>query len=300
MNNSTRRQFVAVSAAALGTLTVPSIEIASNASRTSTESRSICAFVKFIQQLGFDELADTMVELGFQGVEATVRPGGLIAPENARQQLPRLVEVLESRGLEVTVMTTNVTDSTRPQDRQLLEVAADLGIARYRMGYYRYDLKNPIRPQLDSVRPRLQQLAELNGQLGITGVYQNHAGARNVGSTLWDLTKLLEGVDPRQVGIAFDIRHAVVSGGTSWPILWDIARPHVRAIYCKDFSWHENRVRNVALGQGAVPDSFFRELPPEFSGVPISLHVEYLPKGGLQKNVDALKGDLRQLQQWLT
>ena len=36
----------------------------------------ICAFEKFLQDLSYDELADTIAELGFVGIEATVRNKG--------------------------------------------------------------------------------------------------------------------------------------------------------------------------------------------------------------------------------
>ena len=35
--------------------------------------RTFCAFVKYIQELPYDRLAETVAELGFDGIEATVR-----------------------------------------------------------------------------------------------------------------------------------------------------------------------------------------------------------------------------------
>jgi sugar phosphate isomerase/epimerase len=292
MNVLSRRQFhritTASALAAMGVRPAP-----------KKPKRSICAFIKFIQKLSYDDLAETIAELGFQGIEATIRPGGLIEPEDAPEELPKLADALAKRDLEITVMTTSITNPDRELDQTLLKIAADLGIERYRMGYYKYDLSRHIRKQLDEFRPAIEKLAEFNRNTGITAVYQNHAGARNVGSTLWDLTELLRDIDPDQVGMAFDIRHAVASGGDSWPILWDIAKPHLRTVYVKDFAWENGRIKNVLLGEGMVPRDFMDSFTAIDSSTPISLHVEYLQKDGLRKNIDALGEDLAVLQNWM-
>ena len=139
-------------------------------------------------------------------------------------------------------------------------------------------------------------LAALNRELGLSAVYQNHAGANNVGASLWDLHLLLEEIPPQEVGIAFDIRHATVEGGLAWPVSWNVARPHLGAVYVKDFQWVDRRPVNVPLGEGMVSPAFFKMLSAaEFDG-PISLHVEYLGQAGLERNIEGLRTDLATLR----
>lgn len=47
------------------------------------------------------------------------------------------------------------------------------------------------------------------------GCYQNHAG-RNIGSSIWEIKKLLEITNHDFLGAQYDIRHAVVEGALSW------------------------------------------------------------------------------------
>src|SRR5690606_11936987 len=61
----------------------------------------LCAFEKFIQDLSYDELADVLAEMGFQGVEATVRRGGHIEAKNVEDELPKMHEALTKRGLAI-------------------------------------------------------------------------------------------------------------------------------------------------------------------------------------------------------
>ena len=45
----------------------------------------ICAFEKFLQDLSYEELADVIAELGFVGIEATVRNKGHVLPERVKR-----------------------------------------------------------------------------------------------------------------------------------------------------------------------------------------------------------------------
>jgi sugar phosphate isomerase/epimerase len=256
----------------------------------------VCAFVKFVQELPFDRLADELARMGFDGIEATVRPKGIVLPERVEDDLPRLVEALRRRGLSITVMASDVNDVNQPHTEKVLTTAAKLGVTHYRMRYYRYASDRGLLPQLDEFRSRLADLVALNKQLGLTAVYQNHSGPRNVGATVWDLHALLRNFSAEQVGIAFDIRHATVEAGLSWPTLLRLMQPHLAAVYVKDFVWDGRRPRNVPLGTGRIDPTFFHLLRRmEYSG-PVSLHVEYLHDGGVEKNLAALKTDLATLR----
>jgi sugar phosphate isomerase/epimerase len=158
----------------------------------------------------------------------------------------------------------------------VLRVAADLGVKRFRMGYYKYDLSKPIAPQMDEFRPRLRELIALTNELGIKPVYQNHSGKNYFGGPIWDMAEVFDEFDPSEVGVAFDIGHATVEGAKAWPLNFARIQPYVDTIYVKEPAWENNQLVWGGIGEGAVDHSFFSQLKKsEFSG-PISLHVEYL------------------------
>ena len=257
----------------------------------------ICAFIKFVQSLSFEDLSRRIASMGFDGIEATVREGGHVLPEHAEEELPRLAEALKENGLEVTIMATSVNSVQQPLTEKVLRTAAGLGIKRYRLAYLRYDLAKPIRPQIASHRAQLKDLAEMNRDLGISGVYQNHAGATTVGSAVWDLRDILNDIPPEAISVAFDIRHATVEGGHNWPLHLHLIKPHLGAIYVKDFIWKAGirEAVNVPLGEGRVNPRFFAMVREIFRG-PVSLHVEYLPKAGVEKNLEAISSDFTLLK----
>jgi sugar phosphate isomerase/epimerase len=292
-----RRQFAMVAASTAATFALPSRLIAA---RKPADRYKFCAFIKFLTSLNYDEMADTIAEAGFDGVEVTARQKEtFIHPDRAADELPRLKEVLDKRKLEISILTTDIVRRDEPNARAMLSTAASLGIKRYRLGFFRYDLKKPILPQIAALRPVIRDIAAMNRDIGIAGMWQNHSGADMVGATVWDMHSLIKDYPLSEMGCVFDIRHAAVEAGEAWPIYYDLVKPHLSALSVKDFRWEGRKSVHTQLGKGNVDPKFFETLHnSDFSG-PISVHVEYLPKDGAQANAAALKRDFNTLRNWL-
>lgn len=260
---------------------------------------TICVFTKPFNSLSFDELAEKIAEIGYSGIEAPIRKGGHIDPTNVADELPKLVEALSKRNLEITVMTSDVNDARDPLTERVLRTAATLGIKRYRMKYVLYDTDVSVADQLATWRDQFVDLAAMNHDYGITGLYQNHAGNKYMGAAIWDLDQVLEGIAPTDIGMAYDIRHATVEGGTSWPTTFRMIRDHIDTVYVKDFVWQDGKTENVPLGEGLVQASFFKMLADSGFDGPISLHEEYLdhrPAELVPQHLAAIKKDLATLK----
>lgn len=293
-----RRVFLGGAVAAATAIASPGrLALANDTAASGTE---VCAFIKFVQSLSYDEMAQRIAEIGFEGIESTVRKGGHVLPEQVEENLPKQMEAVKKSGMDITIMTTDVLDTNNPLTERVLRTGASLGIKKYRMGFYRYDESRSVMEQLDEIRPKLKDLAALNRELGITAVYQNHSGANFVGSVLWDLKYLLEEIPREEIGSAFDIRHATVEGGTAWPIHYDVMKPHIGAVFAKDFLWDGKKPKHVPLGEGRVDSDFFKLHKASGLDCPVSLHVEYLQKGDAEENLAALKRDYTTLKQWLS
>jgi sugar phosphate isomerase/epimerase len=290
-----RREFlIAASTAAASPLLAQTDSVA--------PKQKISVFTKPFNSLSFDELADRIAEIGFDGIEATIRKGGNIESSAVEDKLPELVEALGKRNLEITIMTSDINDPDDPITEKVLRAAATLGIKRYRMKYLKYDLSRSVIEQINQWKPRLKDLAALNHDFGVLGLYQNHAGSGTFGSPIWDIDLALEGISPSEIGVAYDIRHATVEGGQSWPTTFNMIRPRVDTVYVKDFQWSGNKPINVPLGKGRVEKRFFQMMrDSDFHG-PISLHEEYLDHRKSElvpEHLAAIKADLAQLKAWL-
>ena len=276
-----RRDFVARSAAVGLGLPLASAAL-SAAPPPPAAPRPITIFSKPLQWLSFDELGAMVKEIGFDGVNLPVRPNGHVLPERVAEELPRAAEAFRKVGLSLPVITTAILDPRAPATEAILRTASSLGVGHYRMGDLNYPANTPLLTALETHRARLAELAALNQRFSIGGVYQNHAGTR-VGSPVWDLWHLMKDLDPRWIGVEYDIRHATVEGGSAWPLGLRMIAPHVRTIDVKDFIWAKNAsgrwaIRNVPLGEGMVDFAAFFKLVKELGiEAPISVHYEYEP-----------------------
>jgi sugar phosphate isomerase/epimerase len=287
-----RRKFVAAASASLACAALE-LEAA------PPFGRRICGFEKPLQFLSYAELADTMALIGFSGIEATVRASGHVLPRNVENDLPRLQEALQKRELEITIIATDINAVDQPQAELVLRTAARLGIRHYRMQWYRYDLRKPLLPQLDQIATKLPALAQLTRELKMSAIYHNHSGTDLVGAPVWDIYGLIKQFDPKTIGMGFDIHHAMVEGGLSWPIQFKLIAPSLAAVYVKDFVWEKGEVKDVPLGQGRVDPKFIpmvREVG--FTG-PLCLHVEYLEGKKEDVLTEAFSRDLATLRSWL-
>jgi len=309
-----RREVLSAGALTAASILLGSQTRAKSASQGGSERCTVHVFSKHLHWLDYEGMAETAAEIGFDGVDLTVRPRGHVFPERVEDDLPEAVEAAQKAGIKITMMTTAITDPRDPLTKSILATAGRLGIGYYRMGYYRYEDNKPIAKYLDEIRPMVADLAAMNEHYGIAGSYQNHAGARYVGAPLWDLYGLLKDLDRRWLGCQYDIRHATVEGGTAWPTTLRLLAPHINTLVAKDFRWTEEtgktRAENCPLGEGMVDfAAYFEMLARQRIAGPMSLHLEY-PLGGAEhgarrlttpaENVtNAMRKDLSKLRTWL-
>jgi L-ribulose-5-phosphate 3-epimerase len=204
-----------------------------------------------------------------------------VLPEKVKEDLPRAIDAAHAAGLKAELMTTDITSVQDKHAETVLRTAAKLGVKYYRTGNFKYDPKLSVIDSLAKLKPALKELAALNASLGIHGAIQNHAGP-NVGGAVWDLYELLRDIDPRGLGVQYDIRHAVVEGAQSWPVKLRLLAPWIRCSDIKDFKWEQApgkaTIENVPIGEGIVPfDAYFKLVRELKIAGPMSVHLEYAP-----------------------
>ena len=295
-----RRQFIASAAAATAALAVPQPSRA--AEESSLRRLKILGFSKPFQNLNADDTADLVAEVGWDGIECPVRAKGQIEPERVEDDLPKMAEALKRRKLELAILSTDIRNPSQPLTQKVLRTASKLGVKRYRLSFWKYNANRPIPEQLNEIRAELRDLAALNQELGLCAGFQNHSGSDYVGAPVWDIYDLIKDLDPRQMGICFDIGHATLEGGMSWPIEARLMERHYTAVFVKDFLWQKGprgwRAEWCPLGAGMVNRSFFQTLKRSTFNGPISQHHEYPLQAG-KEMIAAFKKDLHVLKEWL-
>lgn len=293
-NNQSRRSFIKKSAFSGALFPFMYGNLFSMFHTTPVDRLKIHIFSKHLQFLNYDDLAEAAAEMGFDGIDLTVRPNGHVLPERVESDLPKAAEAMHKVGLAPLLMTTAVQDADNITDKKVLETAVKHGIQYYRMNWFSYPEGKSIPDSLQYFQQKVKDLSYLNKALGLTGCYQNHAGA-GVGSSIWELWELLKEADKQYIGLQYDIRHAVVEGGMSWQNGLRLIQSQIKTIAVKDFMWAKKNgvwdTQNTPIGEGMVDFKTYFELLKRYQiNVPVTLHLEY-SLGGAESGATKISCD---------
>lgn len=283
--------------------------LAKGQQQEETEAKStdwpIVFFEKPVQNLSYGEIADELAAMGAQGIEATIRKGGHIEPENATKELPGMVKALGAAGLDTIIAASQIIKADQ-KSRDYLMALRDNGITRYRTNYYRYSKNGNPLAEARGFRDEAKALEELNAELGMQALYQTHSGWRFVGSLHWDAALIFEDIDPAHFAVAYDLRHSKTDCGLSWEISARLIREKMRAIYVKDATWsgpRGNELKSTALDTGFVTQDMFDDVREGQQPMPISLHLEWgkhklYPKDEAKDAWPLIRQDMEVLKKW--
>lgn len=295
----------------------------------------IVYFSKHLQWLDWEHMAETAAELGFDGLDVTVREGGHVEPSRVREDLPKVAKIVRKAGLDIPMITAGIVDANSADAEAIIRTASEAGIPRYRWGWFSWsddksvpDLANfhasverpsglllNVPNRLAQLKKRVATLAALNEKYKVCAMYHNHSGSM-VGASVWDLWVLIKDFDPRWVSSNFDVAHATVEGGLGgWVNSSRLMAPFMRGLAIKDFKWGKNARGEweplwCPLGEGMVnfPAYFAMIREAGFSG-PVQLHTEY-PLGGVENGAKTptmdkseilatIRKDLHTLKGWM-
>jgi len=232
--------------------------------------------------LNYDELGKTVKDLGFAGVDLTVRPKGHVSPERVAEDLPRAVETLRKHGLDVPMITTEITSASDPTAGAILRTAARLGVTYFKPGYWKYGSGDVV-ARVKEVGAEIRRLADLAAEHRIAMGLHNHNGL-NVGEAIWDTWEMIRDLDPRWTGFYYDPGHAAIEGGVGGhDVSLRLALPRLKMVALKDFFWRRDQTAWkpvwCPMGEGAVDwKSTAGALTQAGFKGPISLHIEYPAK----------------------
>ncbi|WP_111707654.1 sugar phosphate isomerase/epimerase family protein [Lutibacter citreus] len=285
--NFSRREFSKLSAMGLAAIPLMSFKNVLNTTESSSQDQlNVHLFSKHLQFLNYNDMSAATAEMGFDGLDLTVRPKGHVLPENVKDDLPKAMEAMKKHGLAPKMMSTNVWDAKNIVQKTVLETASKLGFTNYRTDWLKYPEDTPITESQALYGKQARDLEILNEKLGLIGGYQNNSG-KNVGAPVWDLLPILEATEGKYMGSQYDIRHAVIEGGECWELGLRRIKPFINSIVLKDVKWGIVNGKwqpiNVPLGEGMVDfNRYFSLLKKYKINVPVSLHVEY-DLGGAEK-----------------
>ncbi len=273
----------------------------------------ICVFSKTLHWIeDYQTLANTVAELGFDGIDLTVRPDGHVLPEKVETDLPKAVQAAKNANIEIPMMVTSILQADALSER-VLKTASLQKIAHYRMGWYHLEMQKDIMAQVGVFAQQMKDLAVLNKKFTISGEYQNHGG-QYLGAAVWDLQPIFKNINSPLLGCQYDVNHATAESGANWEIGFRLIAPYIKSIAIKDFKYElkDGKLLKIGcpLGEGIIDWKKYLQLLKQYNiNVPITMHFEY-ELGGAENGsktikidkkliLDAMKKDLALLKTWL-
>jgi L-ribulose-5-phosphate 3-epimerase len=263
----------------------------------------LCGYSQNLVRVPYPQLGDIAAQIGYEGLDLTVMIGGHVDPRITNVDLVRAFEAVRGAGLEVPMISTNITSTSDPTCYPVLYLTGHSQVPLFRLGYWQYG-SNPIQLRLAQVRQDLAQILGLAQRCDIAAMFPNRAGGF-VGQSVWDAQEIVGTIDPRLVGYYFDPAEAAAEGGAGgWQAALRLALPRLKALSLQDFFWKKEgdgaeswKMQKCPLGQGMVDwDTFFSMVATaRFTG-PISIHMEYAPQdalGSMAKDLEFARTHLR-------
>ena len=307
---TSRREFITKTGLVAGLLPFSTFPFGEILKDQVEEILEVNIFSKHLQFLDYKTTGEMAAEMGFAGVDLTVRPKGHVLPDFVKTDLPKAVKEIRESGSNCKMITTSIESVDNSLDIDILRSASNVGIKYYRTNWFKYPSGQSMPEALEMYQEQINKLGILNKKLGLIGCYQNHAG-RNVGASFWEIKKIIETVNPEYFGVQYDIRHAMVEGGFSWENGLQLLHPNIKVIVLKDYKWGKINGKwqavNMPIGEGMVDfNKYFKLLKFYKLNPPVSLHLEY-DLGGAEKGkstisvdkklvFDAMKKDLNAIQ----
>ena len=240
-------------------------------------------FTKHLRGYSILQIAEGLRRIGMTGVDLCVRPGYPVNPDNCLEELPKAVEIFRESGLSVPLVTAP-GDLTDPEDstaRRMYEACGRAGVRFIKIGYWTLEDGDYWRT-LCSCRKKLEGFQELSRKTGVVTVVHNHSGG-TMGLNMGYAMRLMEGMDPRYVGIFGDVGHLSLVGARL-PFELSVGWKYIKLLALKDLIWQkphgdlkgERKLAVVPFGYGFVEwGTFVRELKArQYDGV-LDFHSEY-------------------------
>ncbi len=262
---------------------------------------SVCLYSQVLIKIPYDDLGPVLRDLGLDGCDLTVMPGGHVNPAISSVDMMRSVEAITGVGLDVPVISTAYTSLADPTIRNVLAISGEMGVPLFRAGVWRYTAGMEVEARLAQVQRDIAGLASLARAVDMGMALQNVAG-ENVGQSIWDTNLLIRGMDPKTVGYDFDAGYATAEGGVGgWHVGLELALPRLKMLTARDFNWSKDggswKPVPCPLGEGMVDwTKIFAALAHRRFNGPVTLTVDYQPKdqlGAIRRDIDFIRKQIR-------
>jgi len=249
---------------------------------------AVCLYSKVLIKIGYIDLPMIVQGLGFDGVDLSVEQGGHVLPDKVDYSLMPALEAITGIGLDVPMITTDVTALQEKNSQEVLGLATYIGVPFFRPGHRKFTGSMQIEMQLPLVQRDIAGLVQLGRATKmVMGIHNYMEGSE--GAAVADINRVIRPLEGQWVGYDFDVGYATMEGGAvgfDGPLA--VALPRVKMVTVRDFKWDQSaggprQPKACPLGEGVVDFArFFAALAKARFAGPVTLPVDHNPAGQLE------------------
>jgi len=198
------------------------------------------AFTKTFQPTPAEEAFAKIKQLGFDGLDLTVRKGGYVDPasESFEDDLAACAETWQKVGIAPGMFTTNIVDPSSPRAEDIIAAAGRYGVKYIKLGYKILKFGS-LRKQLDEWRKGVLDLVPIAEQHGVTLTLHVHC-ANFAGAVPFHWIPIFEQTNSDALGMYLDPCHMHIEGAVQgWLMALEMARDVAKLVAVKDYRWFE-------------------------------------------------------------
>jgi sugar phosphate isomerase/epimerase len=199
-------------------------------------------FPKMLAHLSAGEVGEFAAKCGFDAVNAVIRPGYWVDPDDVAHTIGRFVSAVSAEGVGAHFATTGWDPSSflaLPNRDEVISACLDAGVRDLRLAQYfsggGYGKVGDVKSELSRARDELAELAELGVGSGLRFVYQLHH--KTLISSPSAIEPLVRGLDPAGLSVMLDAGNQALEGYESWMKASRLLGPHVAAFGVKDVAY---------------------------------------------------------------
>ncbi|HEY7174159.1 MAG TPA: sugar phosphate isomerase/epimerase family protein, partial [Micromonosporaceae bacterium] len=179
---------------------------------------------------------DPADEPGFwAGNRATIPLTGL------EELVPTVARMTRNAGLEMSAIGGYARAADHVNVERMLAATAALGATRVRVTMPTLGLR-PYRELFDATRTDLEWVASAAAEHGITALVELHHGTVTASASA--ARRLLDGLDPANVGVIHDIGNLVIEGYEDPAAGFEILGPYLGHVHVKNVAWRRVGTRD--------------------------------------------------------
>jgi sugar phosphate isomerase/epimerase len=218
--------------------------------------------------LPLDELAPMCAAAGLAGLDLAIRDhafdrakplnfwnnnAAIIDQRRLEELVPPAAAALRRHGLAVRMLNSYIQPSELDVANRLAAVAAQVGAPLVRVWSPAPRL-GQTRAQVAEAQANWRELERIAAQHGIRFVLELHNNTITTGAS--GALRLIDGLDPKRVGVILDIANTAIEGNEPLPMAIDLLGPYVAHVHVKDLAirpgnqWHGCTTEVTPLGLG--------------------------------------------------